>query len=79
MFASSILGQLNRKNEKYNSNEKVQYVTQVPMAFTADSSPTQDQSPQSNECFLLRGSSKDQNNCASRFPHPLLIYNESVR
>ena len=52
MFASSILGQLNRKNEKHNSNKKVQYVTQVPMAFTADSSPTQDQRPQSNECFL---------------------------
>ena len=52
MFANYVLGQLNRENKKHNSNEKVQYVTQVTMAFTADSSPTQDQSPQSNECFL---------------------------
>ena len=53
-LANSTVGQLNRENEKHNSNEKVQYVTQVPTAFTADSSPTQDQNPQSDECFLLR-------------------------
>ena len=42
MFANYILGQLNRENKKHNSNENVKYVTQVTMAFTADSSPTQD-------------------------------------